>query len=258
MDKIQEAMASLLSILESGDIEPVARAFFIGGGKPSDSWSFLNRVIMLLAGTYDARGFRQWQKVNRHVIKGAKAFYILGPCKYKVEEEDGEERYVLCGFKPIPVFRLEDTEGEPVNDFELTIPADFSRIVQELGVTIRAVPFEGEWAGAYSSNKKDILLASPDVRTFLHELSHAVDDRIHGNLKGGQHADQEICAEFSAAVIGRMLGYDVPLGNTQRYIKSYSRLSEIAQFFNRIEAIVSFVLTHTAPQSFQPSQEALA
>jgi hypothetical protein len=31
----------------------------------------------------DARGFRQWQKANRQVKKGAKAIYILAPMFFK-------------------------------------------------------------------------------------------------------------------------------------------------------------------------------
>jgi hypothetical protein len=34
---------------------------------------------MLLAGTSDARGFGQWDEAGRWVVKGTKAFHILGP-----------------------------------------------------------------------------------------------------------------------------------------------------------------------------------
>jgi hypothetical protein len=260
MSKVQEAMASLLSILQSGNLEPVALAFFKDYSKPSDSWSFLNRMLMHLNETSDARGFRQWQSVNRYVVKGSKAFYILGPCKKKItDEESGEEGYMVCGFRSIPVFRFEDTDGEPLEgrDFDLSIPCQFDGIIQELGLSVRAVPFEGDWIGAYSQSSKQIILATSELEVFLHELTHAVDDRLH-NIKNGQHKDQEIIASFGAAVIGRMLGYEVPLGHTLKYLKAYSELSEVTQFFNRIEAIVSFVLSRTAPQSFPPAQEALA
>ena len=58
-----------------------------------------NRLLMMLAGTEDARGFRQWEKVGRMVKKGAKAFYILAPRIIKVkDEETEEEKHVLAGF----------------------------------------------------------------------------------------------------------------------------------------------------------------
>ena len=45
--------------------------------------------------------------------KGSKAFYIIGPVIKKIKEEN-EEKQILAGFKAIPVFRIENTEGEPI------------------------------------------------------------------------------------------------------------------------------------------------
>src|SRR5712664_2435050 len=44
--------------------------------KPSSKWSLGNQLLMLVAGTTDARGFRQWNEVGRWVGKGAKAVWI--------------------------------------------------------------------------------------------------------------------------------------------------------------------------------------
>jgi hypothetical protein len=49
---------------------------------------------VFIAGTEDARGFKQWKEVNRYVKKGAKAFVILAPRFIKngaKEEEDREK-----------------------------------------------------------------------------------------------------------------------------------------------------------------------
>ena len=72
-ERIMEAMETVLKAFESNP-EKVALAIFRGNGKPSDSWSFFNRLIMLMNETEDARGFRQWEKAGRRVKKGAKAF----------------------------------------------------------------------------------------------------------------------------------------------------------------------------------------
>jgi len=69
--------------------------------------------------------------------------------------------------------------------------------------------------GSYNLLNKNIRLASPDIEVFLHELSHAVDDRLNG-LKPGQKKDQEVTAEFSAAIIGYLMGYKIPLGNVSQ------------------------------------------
>ena len=34
---------------------------------PMRSWSILNQFICFLSGTHDARGYRQWKKVERYV-----------------------------------------------------------------------------------------------------------------------------------------------------------------------------------------------
>src|SRR5271156_1129958 len=49
--------------------------------KPSSKWSLGNQLLMLLAGTSDARGFRQWNEVGRRVARDKKAIWILGPVR---------------------------------------------------------------------------------------------------------------------------------------------------------------------------------
>ena len=75
-NRIREAMETVLKAFENSP-EKVALAVFKGNRKPSDNWSFFNRLIMFMNNTEDARGFRQWQKVGRRVKKGAKAFLSL-------------------------------------------------------------------------------------------------------------------------------------------------------------------------------------
>jgi hypothetical protein len=245
-DRIKEAMETLLKIFKEDNLEKVARAVFKGGDIPADKWSFLNRILMYLNDTEDARGFRQWQAVGRHVKKGSKAFYILAPMLKKViDKETTEEKQVLAGFKAIPVFRFEDTEGEPIikEEFKLNVPCEFNGIVKELGLKVQPVRFCGASYGSYSLLKKEIRLASPDIEVFLHELSHAVDDRLTG-LRPGQRKDQEVTAEFSAAVIAHLIGYKIPLGNVREYIEHYS-FRELMNCLARIEKIVSYVIERT-------------
>ncbi len=170
---IKEAMETLLKIFQEDNLEKVARAVFRGGDVPADKWSFLNRVLMYLHNTEDVRSFRQWQQVGRYVNKGSKAFYILGPVTRKITEEKSlesgetvkEEKTVLAGFKAIPVFRFEDTDGAPVirQDFKVNIPCEFNGIIHELGLKVQPVRFCGATYGSYNLLNKEILLASPEI-----------------------------------------------------------------------------------------------
>ncbi len=254
---VKDAMDTILKMFNEGNLEKVARAVFKGDNIPSDKWSFLNRILMYLNNTEDARGFKQWHQCGRYVKKGSKAFYILAPMFKKVIEEktleSGEteklEKQILAGFKAIPVFRFEDTEGTPLikENFKVNIPYEFNSIVKELGLKINAVRFSGISYGSYNLETKAIKLASPDIEVFLHELSHAVDDRLNG-LKPGQHEDQEVTAEFSGAVIGHLMGYKVPLGNVKEYIEHYN-FKELMGSLSRIERVVNYVVERTKTQS---------
>lgn len=254
-DKVRAAIDTLLKMFEEENLDKVTRAVFKGNEIPADKWSFLNRLIMYINGTDDARGFRQWQQANRYVKKGSTAFYILAPMvvKFKDDETD-EERSMIKGFKAVPVFKIEDTEGEPVvtTPYKLEIPCEFDNIIQELGLNVKAVSFGDRGSyGWYAPARKDIRLASPDIEVFLHELSHAVDDRFN-KLKPGQHNDQEVTAEFSAAVVAHLLGYKIAYGNVREYIEHYS-MKELMHCLGRIEKIVTFIVERTqAPGMAQP------
>jgi hypothetical protein len=247
-------------MFDEDNLEKVARAVFKGDSIPADKWSFLNRILMFLHDTEDARGFKQWQQVGRYVKKGSKAFYIIGPVTRKITAEKTlesgetvrEEKQILAGFKAIPVFRIEDTDGAPIirEEFQVYIPCEFSGIIQELGIKVRPERFCGAAYGSYNLLNKEIRLASPDIEVFLHELSHAVDDRLTG-LKPGQKKDQEVTAEFSAAVIAHLMGYKISLGNVREYIEHYS-FRELMNCLGRIEKIVSYVIERTTAGLKQP------
>jgi hypothetical protein len=132
-------------------------------------------------------------------------------------------------------------------NFKANIPFEFDSLIKELGLEINVVRFTGSVYGSYNPARKEIRLASPDIEVFLHELSHSVDDRLNG-LKAGQHKDQEITAEFSAAIIGYLMGYKMPLGNIKEYIESYS-FKELMNCLGRIEKNVNFVTERTKSQS---------
>ena len=126
---VHETVSGIIAAFERGDIpEAIAYSMFPIPNVPSAKWSLLNRTLMFLAGTQDARGFRQWKQANRHVKKGAKSFRILVPCFVKKEnEENGEIEHSLRGFMCKPVFRVEDTDGEALDYEKLELP-DFPLI----------------------------------------------------------------------------------------------------------------------------------
>jgi len=243
MDRVNKCLDKLLKMFETGDLPPAVARTVIEEApydKPSNKWSLANRVIMLLHGTNDARGYRQWEQVGRHVKKGAKAFYILAPVLKKVKRteeiqevdpETGEvrtvtrevEREVLVGFKEVPVFRYEDTEGKPlpVPDYRPRILPPLAEVAARYGVKVEYSPFTARFYGYYRPAENRIMLCSHDVDIFFHELAHAVHATVRP-LTPGQDPEQEIVAETVAAVLCEMYGYRGYAWHAYDYIRGYT------------------------------------
>ena len=224
--KIKTVLNTILAAFESGDIpEAVAVATFPIPDIPSAQWSFSNRTIQFVSGTVDSRGYRQWLEVGRQVQKGATAIYILVPCFKKLKDEAEQEKEVLSFFKAMPVFRVEDTEGESLDYQNIQLP-DLPLInrAQDWSIDVKAVPGNYKYYGYFAPKRKEIALATPAEKTFFHEISHAADHIIHGKLKPGQNPLQEITAELSAQALARIVGKSTEdtTGNSYRYIKNYA------------------------------------
>lgn len=225
--KVKSVLDHILTAFKSGDIpKSVATATFPIPDIPSARWSFSNRVIQAISGTEDARGFKQWLAVHRKVKKGSKAIYILAPCfKKEIDDTTGEEIQVIRYFKTVPVFRFEDTEGEPLGEFNIELPElPLMDRAKEWGISVKAVPGHYPYYGCYISEKKEIALASPSEVVFFHELAHAADDLLKGKLEPEQNPLQEITAELVAQALAYIVGKssEDTMGNCYRYIRNYA------------------------------------
>jgi antirestriction protein ArdC len=221
--RISETLSGILQIFKSGPIpEAISYAAFPSLDIPSEQWSYLNRIIMWMNNTNDARGYRQWLEVGRRIKKGAEAFHIFAPRFQRERNENGEGDFSLIGYLQVPVFRYEDTEGEPliyaktqINSFHLIERA------REWGLDVRAVSANGKYWGSYGGGY--IKLATPEETVFFHELAHHAHKLVSGKLKKKQDWKQEIVAELSAEALSRILGLQKDTtGNSYRYIESYA------------------------------------
>jgi hypothetical protein len=246
-DRVKETLNSIVNQFKSGDIPKVV-AYSVGPKKniPSDSWSFLNRIIMYCS-TADARGFRQWEAVGRHVKKGSKAIYILAPLLAKSKEDP--DKLVLVGFRHVPVFRVEDTEGAPL-DYEVKVEElPLIDRAGEWGIEVKAIRFNGVYYGYFSKSKNVIALASKDECVFFHELVHSAESRLR-ETKGGQDPLQEVVAELGAQALCQLVGKDGDkfLGNTYRYIESYAKqinktpVNVCLEVLERVEKALNLIL----------------
>ncbi len=232
LEKVASTIKKIIQLFEEGNVpKAIAIATFPPFDVPSAKWSLLNRLIMMAFGTSDGRGWHQWKEVGRNIKKGSKAFYILAPrlCKKEAQEENKEEenpQYICTGFLSIPIFAVEQTEGEPLQYEKLELPnLPLLEKAREWNIDVKSISFQGRAYGSYrSSAKEEIRLASPHENIFFHELAHAAHARVLGSLKTGQHPFQEIVAELSAQVLSEIVGTQTQstLGNTYEYIQHYA------------------------------------
>ena len=206
---------------------------------PCRKWSWHNQLLVALSGTADARGFRQWNRVERRVKKGSSAIWILAPCIKKVTEEsdDGQERerQIIYGFRSIPVFALEDTDGEPLpqqdDPYETWVTElPLASVAEAWGISVGTFSHQhGNPLGYYqygSSGHQAVMLGVENLATWSHELVHAADHRLT-SLKGAKW-HKEIVAELGGAVLLECLGmsHDADLGGAFGYIQRYAEEAE--------------------------------
>ena len=223
-----EKIVQLFSSKQLPDL--CAKALINSPGKPSAKWSFGNQLLMLMAGTNDARGFRQWIEVGRSVSRGSKALYILGPVRKRVrrkasDEHDGqgdEFADVLVGFMPVPVFRYEDTNGQDLPVYEPKSPPPLLEVAERFGMRVQYERLAPGVYGATDHTNKTILLATEDADVFFHELGHAIHRTFEPKSGHGQEPEAETIAQLVAATLARVYGSPAD-SFSWSYIASYAQ-----------------------------------
>lgn len=233
-EKVKIALENIVNRFKEGkDIpEAIAYSTFPIPNIPAANWSLLNRLMMIFAGTNDARGFRQWKEVGRYVKKGAKSFTILAPrfVRKEPENEEEEPKSLLVGFWAVPVFKVGDTDGKPLDYQEIELPEfPLIEIAKDWGISVKGIPGNKRYYGYFSQEKREIALATKEESVFFHELSHAAHQRILGELKHGQDWKQEIVSELASCVLCKIVGKTSKhLGNNYRYIEGYAKSANLS------------------------------
>jgi hypothetical protein len=219
--KAEQAANAILTAFQNPNGLPKALApIFINrkDNVPCRSWSWSNQMIAAIHGHADARGYRQWQAIGRHVCKGQKGFEILVPLAKKVERENADtgektEGVALYGFKHAVVFGLGQTDGEPlpppdpaVTGWLETLP--LMDVAKAWGLSVEA--YNGRRGAAMGRYRHghSIALGVENLSTWSHEMIHAADDRLGKLTERGQHWRSETVAELGGAILLSVLGLE--------------------------------------------------
>ena len=221
---------------------------------PSQKWSLANRLLMILSGTNDARGYKQWLEVGRHVRKGESAIRIIAPItrrSVKVPATEEDVRSIVVGFVPIAVFPIQATEGQslPVFDYQPKEMPPLWCVAERLGIQVHYRPFGGRYLGCYRPGNEEIELASQDIFVYFHEIAHVVHNRIEP-LRPGILARAEAVAEITACVLCQLQGIFGYENSAYRYVARYSQekspdavLQFISGTLSDVEKVVLQILT---------------
>lgn len=239
--KAESVAAGILKAFKTGNLPQALAPMFIQRKDkvPCRAWSWANQLVVAIHGHSDARGFRQWEEVGRHVRKGEKALYILAPLIRKVEDTDASgrtvERPIVYGFKSVPVFGLRQTDGDAIStgdgetdSYLASLP--LLDVAKAWGLNVEA--FTGQDGGAlgyFQPGAKTIAVGVRNLSTWAHELIHAADFRLGTLTRFGQHWRAETVAELGGAVLLEALGFaqDSDRGGCFSYIDAYAKAAEI-------------------------------
>ena len=262
-EKFNEAIAKLMELWQEGKVSENVSVAIIARQKndrPSSTWSVGNRMIMqVVGGTDDARGMNQWNMVKRKVNKGEKSFSIWGPLFKKYTNDKNEEVSYCYGFKAIPVFAKETTDGEPIvypDHKPLVLPPLYD-VAASMGIEVEYIPHRGfDATHTVTEEQAKIKLATHDAPVFLKEIVNVLYERIqtardkkYPDRKRTQTADSimegKSVIDLSTAVICDMYGLEgytmMPWNQMQDYFsrKPDDVLRVMTKLMSETEEIVS-------------------
>ncbi len=243
-NKVQGGIDRLARQFADGTaVQSVARIMIEGDPKrPFMRWSMSNRMLAFLTtGSTDCRTFNQWLEVDRVVKKNAvrttSTAYLLGPnmipmkddAGQPIKDDKGKIMRRFAGYHGFAVFSHEDTEGENLPLYDPTEPPALLGVAERWGVEVGYAP-DGRAVGAMGrisgEGGKKITLFTHDAKTFWHELAHKAHMMVvkarGDKFKVGQDVDQEIVAEFSAAVLAEIYGHTDKHSQSYDYIARYA------------------------------------
>ncbi len=182
-------------------------------------YSFSNALLISRQDPEATRvaGFATWKKLGRAVRKGERGLWILAPMTgRRTRTDDGEEHRAVVGFRPVAVFDVAQTDGEPLPEVCRTLRGDdpgagfdllAGRAVR-LGYSVETTELPGSTNGDCSFSRRRIRIECRNepaqrVKTLAHELAHVL---LHEGTDDRALAELE--AESTAFVVCRTLGLD--------------------------------------------------
>ncbi|KYD23152.1 ArdC-like ssDNA-binding domain-containing protein [Caldibacillus debilis] len=237
---VKERVEELAAVLEEGvknfQYTPEELKALLEMKALMPTYSFRNILVAKAQFPYATflASLKRWNELGRKVKKGSKAIRIFAPRFKKIEDEEtGEEKQVLIGFITVPVFALEQTEGEPlpIDRIKINLEGDspearrIIRIAEMIAgrdgcrVSYRdAMGANGYYQPATHEIVVDESLSmNQRCKTLVHELVHS---KVHRQHTRSSTAEKEIVAEGTAFIVCSYFGLDTS-DYSFRYVYSW-------------------------------------
>lgn len=267
--KGQEAMQRMIDRLKNGTVSELAQIMTlpIPADAPCLKWTIRNRwIAALTGGSADCRTGLQWEAVGRHITKEAagKCGIICRPNpvferdeKGNVIKEGDAAKLRFMAYAWVTVVPYQYTDGEPITEYEVQELPPLMDVAERMGVSVKWTPLLGAYG---SAGGNEILMATPDFKTFFHELAHIADRRKHPKVKSGQEPEAETVAELCAAVLMELYCQVDRSGNAWEYIKYYNPdnpIKAVMQIMKRASDALELILQTHLEVSQESEPEAI-
>jgi len=237
--KTKDAMDYLIRSLESGHSEVLSE--YLSAMAHFPAYSFGN--VMLIARQKPTAtqvcGLRAWNALGRFVRHGEKGIMILAPmvgyCRLRQNENATREtpseecRKQLIGFRPVYVFDIAQTEGEPLPSFN-EVRGEVGPYTERLrcflennGIKLlyseTIAPAKGISEGGVITLLPG-MAAAEEFATLAHEIGHEMLHRSERRMQTTKRV-RETEAEAVAFVVCHSLGFDTGSASAD-YIQLYN------------------------------------
>ncbi|MFS0783364.1 ArdC family protein [Bacillus sp. 1P06AnD] len=242
----------------------------------------LNNTILIMTQNPESTmvmGYKDWQKLGRHVTKGQKSIKILAPSIKKMEMEkidpiskspvqgkDGkvitEEKKVITGYLTVSVFDINQTEGKEIpsvrdftnrnmaeDEYMSKLYHDYKAFLTESkGMVIDEATTDGS-GGYYVPSTNEIVISTnvnqndtQKFRVLVHEYAHAQLHNKQSEMHNLPRGHKEAQAESVAFVVNKYFGLDTSDISTG-YIATWAADIKLAkQALGEIQKNANFII----------------
>lgn len=199
-------------------------------------------------------GFKAWKQLGRQVRKGEHSIKIMAPMVVKQRDDNGEETdETITLFRAVSVFDISQTDGEPLpeppcepitGNSHAPYIGKLERFAKSTGYCVEYRPLEHSGGFCSESEKlicisTNVTSANAHVRTFIHELAHAVGVPTY---KEHGRADAEVIVETAAVIVCGSIGLDTS-GESIPYIAGWGEDNDVEAIRRYAETVDTIART---------------